>query len=67
MIGEPNLPELLEKLGRAVEEHARVTDKAVRMLAGQIDEVWKDNAALRDELHSTNAALANRIEGIVRL
>ena len=67
MIGEPNLPELLDKLGRAVEEHARVTDKAVRMLAGQIDEVWKDNAALRDELHSTNAALANRIEGIVRL
>lgn len=61
------LPDLLDKLARAVDEHARVTDKAVRMLAGQIDEVWKDHAALRDELHESNAALAHRIEGIVRL
>lgn len=64
---EPTLLDLIDKLATAVTEHAAVTDKAVRMLAGQIDEVWADNAALRDELHSSNAALANRIEGIVRL
>lgn len=66
-MGEPSLGDLLDKLANAVQEHATVMDKAVRMLNQRDEELWSDMAALRDELHSTNAALANRIEGIVRL
>lgn len=66
-MSEPNLADLLVKLQRGLDESRAARARLETMLTFQIDELWKDNAALRDELHSTNAALANRIEGIVRL
>ena len=66
-MNEPNLADLLEKLQSGLDESRAARARLEAMLTGQIESLWADQAALRDELHSTNAALANRIEGIVRL
>lgn len=49
----------------ALEAQARLNEAWERLgeaMAAQIDQLWQDRAALRDELHGSVVALSNRIE-----
>lgn len=57
-----SLGDVLANLQSALEESRTARRRLEEMLSSQIESLWSDNAALRDELHESVTALSNRIE-----
>jgi hypothetical protein len=62
---EPTLNDHLANLTNAVEEYRRSVKHAQEHFSFEVEQLWRDQAELRDELHESITALANRIEGAV--
>lgn len=56
----------LLELSRSLDEYRAAVKKAQDHFAFEVEELWKDQAALRDELYEITAALGNRIEANTR-
>lgn len=52
----------LLELSRSLDDYRAAVKKAQDMFAFEVERLWDDQAALRDELHTSVAALSNRIE-----
>lgn len=65
-MSEPTLPDLLDKLAASVEDYRRAVNRMQDGFRFEVEALWQDQAALRDEVHESVSALSNRIEGAVR-
>lgn len=59
---EPTLNDLLGNLAEAVNDYRASVTKMQDWVQFQTEELWRDQAALRDEVHESVTALSNRIE-----
>jgi hypothetical protein len=55
-----SLREDIAQIGKSIRHHADAQGRANAALAVEIDKLWDDNAAIRDDLH----AVANRLEAL---
>lgn len=65
-MSEPTLAQLLASLTEAVEDYRRVVNRMQDGFRFEVEALWQDQSALRDEVHESVKALSNRIEGATR-
>jgi hypothetical protein len=63
-VSEPTLNDHLDKLAAAVEDYRRTVKRMQDVFTFEVEALWQDQAALRDEVHESVTALSNRIEGV---
>jgi len=61
---EKTLTGHLLELSRSLDEYRAAVKKAQDHFAFEVEQLWRDQAELRDELHESVTALSNRIEGV---
>jgi hypothetical protein len=61
---EPTLNDHLAELAKSLDEYRAAVKRAQDHFAFEVEALWKDQADLRDEVHTTTTALSNRIEGL---
>ena len=63
---ERTLMDHLLELSRSLDEYRAATRKAEQHYRFEVEKLWDDQAELRDETHTSIAALSNRIESLAR-
>lgn len=63
---ESTLTEHLLELSRSLDEYRAAVKKVQDHFAFEIEELWKDQADLRDEVNANVTALGNRVESLTR-
>ena len=53
----------LLELSRSLDDYRAAVDRMKDLYKLETEQLWRDQAALRDELHESVTALSNRIEG----
>lgn len=57
----------LLELSRSVDDYRAAVKKAQDLFSFEVEKLWDDQAALRDELHTSLEALSNRVEGLTTI
>ena len=63
---EPETLDHLLELSRSLDAYRTAVQKAHDHFTFEVEQLWRDQAALRDEVHTAVTTLSNRIENVTR-
>jgi hypothetical protein len=65
-VTEPTLNDHLAELAKSLDEYRAAVKRAQDHFAFEVEALWKDQADLRDEVHTNVEALSNRLENLTQ-